>query len=210
MYTVLNDSKNFPIKSWRLVEIMQACSYGFEYDSLCSFLPTWACVSEYYIALHDKEKETHIHCFIKFKDPVPTHNIINFINKHFDNDVIQFQHLNKIRNGWASAVSYGSHLNAPEKYAYHLDPEFKHFTNIENVNSLVVDVLSPIKNKRLREIESYIAAGTLTRKNFFVSDLVNSADYMNYHLKIDLLFDYYEGRDLALRVASRKKGDINE
>lgn len=205
LYTSDDNAKKFPIKSWRLVEVQQQLDFA-NYDLLVDTVKSWDSVSEYYIAIHDKDQKdgvpvsVHFHCYLKFNSPVPTYALLNKLNKGQDSDgtldhtCFEFAQLNKIKGGWAAAIAYGSHLNAPEKYQYHSDPDFHPETNIGNLSDLQNDATSPIKNKRLRAINGFIAQGLVTRENLYVNKYVTVSDMVSFERQINAFLDFYEAR----------------
>ena len=205
LYTSDDNSKKFPIKSWRMVEVQQQCD-RVSLSAFVDAIKNWDVVDEYYIAEHNKDVKDgvpvadHFHGYLKFGHPVPTYSILNYLNKSQDTDgtldhtCFEFAQLNKIKGGWASAVSYGSHLNAPEKYQYHSDPDFHPETNIGNLSDLQNDATSPIKNKRLRAINGFIAQGLVTRENLYVNKYVTVSDMVSFERQINSFLDFYEAR----------------
>lgn len=180
-------------KSWKMVEIEQRCSYGFtpEYtDKLCK---EWSSIKDYLWILHDKDHSDpeawHIHCYLRFKDSVPTSAILAKLK-----GVCEVQQLEHIKGGWEKAMAYAVHWNAPEKHQY---DESEAHSNYEWQK----DAKQAIKGRNRREqIISKIASGEYKRYN--ITDFVTASEFVEHKRAIEAAFEYKE--NLQLRKKDRQ------
>lgn len=101
--------KKFP-SSFKTVEIMQDCSYGFTVEFVTRLVSDWSSVKDYAFIVHDKDfkadgspREPHVHLMLRFHDSVPVKNILSKLE-----GVCEVQHLQKMK-AWNSAIAYLTH-----------------------------------------------------------------------------------------------------
>ena len=106
-------------KSFKTVEIMQQCKYGFNLDYVKRLCEEWSVIKDYAYIMHDKDtktdgtlKEPHIHLMIRFNGAVPTNAILNKLQ-----GTCEVQHLQKMYS-WNSAIAYLTHANDKTKHQY--------------------------------------------------------------------------------------------
>lgn len=178
-------------KSWKMVEIEQRCKYGFtpEYtQELCN----WSVVKDFAWIIHDKDdsdaEKTHIHCFLRFNDSVPTKAILSKLQ-----GVCEIQHLEHIKGGWKNAMAYLCHWNSPEKHQYNANEVHSNF-------DWQTDAKDALKGKsRRQQIISKIASGEYKRYN--ITDYVSTSEWVEHEKAIESAFRYQE--NIQLRKKDR-------
>ena len=97
-------------KSFKTVEIMQQCVYGFTLDYVKDLVKNWSVIKDYAFILHDKDyrpdgspREPHIHLMLRFNNSVPTSAILAKLK-----GVCEVQQLEKMKS-WNKAMAYLTH-----------------------------------------------------------------------------------------------------
>ena len=181
----------FP-KSFKTLEIMQECEFGFTKDYVQNLLDNWSSVKDYAYILHDKcmnadgtEKRPHIHLMLRFKNSVPTEAILKKVE-----GVCRVEHLEKMKN-WNSAIAYLTHsthkAQLEGKYLYSDDEVISNYDwlpdkekGMENNNARLDDIIAGIDNGTIREYNYY--------------DYITMSEYAKYKKQIDVAFKYRQDR----------------
>lgn len=162
--------------SFKTVEIMQQCKFGFDIPFVEKLLSEWSSVKDYAYILHDKDDaEPHIHLMIRFYDSVPTSSILKKLE-----GVCEVQHLNKMYK-WSSAIAYLTHANREEKHQYE---DCEVISNYEWQK----DREKALANSRLDEIISGIDNGIVREYNYF--NYITMKEYAKYKKQIQDAFKY--------------------
>lgn len=130
----ISDSSSKAPKSWRQVEIVQDCRFGWTLENIAKFLEDWSVVNKCSYICHDKcqtkdfqPRDPHCHLYLKFNSPVPTSAIIARAKAvGLPDDCITENRLQKIKN-WKAALNYQTHRDC------HL--EYKHVYDISEVHA---------------------------------------------------------------------------
>lgn len=175
---------SFP-KSFKTVEIMQQCTYGFTLDYVAKLCSEWSVIKDYAYILHDKDekedgsyKEAHIHLMLRFNDSVPTTAILAKLS-----GVCEVQHLQKMKS-WKSAVAYLTHANATDKYQYPEDMVYSNFdwqaVRDEALNN------KRITREREEEIINGIVTGSIPVTKVTDEQYIKTHEYVALKRKIDI------------------------
>lgn len=156
------DSSDKTPQSWRMVEIVQQWRFGWTPDMAKKFVDGWSVVDQYAGIGHDKchkkdgvtPEDPHTHLDIKFKNPVPTANIIARAKAiGLPDDCITSNRLEKIRVSWKHAVNYLTHRDVHLDYKHVYDPS-EVFSNFDwQALCETVHAEQGLKFSRLREKE---------------------------------------------------------
>ena len=177
----------FP-KSFKTLEIMQECKYGFTKEYIDKLVSEWPSVKDYAYITHDKDiskdgtpAEPHNHLMLRFKDSVPTTAILKKLE-----GVCEVQHLQKMKN-WNSAIAYLTHSNPKAQMeGKHLYDDSEVVSNYEwqaDRDKALQDT-----TKRLEDIITGIDNGVIREYNYF--DYITMAEYTKYKRQIDTAFKY--------------------
>ena len=196
----MSDQVEYPIKSWKNVEIEQQCKFGFTKE-VCEKLLDWASVDQIAFIKHDKDIDTedHMDCMIKFKDSVPTQAILNKLNKLAGCYCIRFEHLSKIKSSWANALAYLCHWNSPLKHQYDASEVTANF----DWQILAKKAISPIKDQVLLNYINMINEGILTRYNYY--EIMPNNHYTAYNHRLEKAWKYYDDK----RISEIKNGSYD-
>ena len=175
-------------KSFKTVEIMQQFSFGFNPELVSKVLENWSVVKDYAWIVHDEcthkdgsPKEPHIHCMLRFKNPVPTTAILARVNSFDADAVIREEHLQKCFN-WKQAVAYLTHENRPEKHQYSRERIVSNY-NFEE------DIDDAIRGKvRLQNLLTGIANGVI--KEYNIHEHCTVQEYADWQGKIKSAYEY--------------------
>lgn len=174
--------------SWRTIEIMQDCSYGFTLDYVKKLVSEWSSIQDYAFILHDKDfkkdgspRNPHIHLMIRFKNSVPTSAILSKLK-----GVCEIQQLEKMKN-WNKAMAYLTHDTPTAR------SEGKHHYDDAEVCSNFEWTLDKEKGMvdqqgRIKEIISLIDGGFIREYNYY--EHISMEEYVRYKKQIDLAFKY--------------------
>lgn len=170
-------------KSWKTVEIMQQCQYGFTLEYVKQLCEEWQVIKDYAYILHDKDtredgslKEHHIHLMVRFNSAVPTTAIINKLQ-----GVCEVQQLQKMHS-WNSAIAYLTHSNDLSKHQY---AENEVYSNFE----WQADRDKALASKgRLDTIIKGIEDGVIKEYNY--TEHITMNEYAKYKRQIDCAFKY--------------------
>lgn len=185
--------------TWRTLEIMQQCRYGFTEDKVGEFVTDWSPLEKYAYILHDKDivlegpnkgdpVEPHIHLMLKFKYPYQTDEILsrakNIFGEYTDPDgtcfeVIRPQNLQKCQK-WNSAIAYLVHANAPAKYQYEDSAVVSNYDWTEDKEP---------GDPRWDSLLALIASDELRPFNY--SKYMTDKEYHKYKKKMESAFEYY-------------------
>ena len=175
-------------KSWRTLEIMQQCRFGFTKEYVSELCNNWSVIKDYAYIEHNSDMnedgtpvENHIHLMLRFNCAVPTSAILKKLE-----GVCEVQHLQRMKS-WNSAMAYLCHDNKPDKYQY------DHCNVVSNFDWEKDAEKGVSGSKRLDLIISQIDAGICKRYN--IADYVTVQEYTRWKTKIDNAFSY---RDVKL------------
>jgi len=175
-------------KSWRTLEIMQQCRFGFTEEYVSDICKNWSVIKDYAYIKHDRDLnedgttvESHIHLMLRFNCAVPTSAILKKLE-----GVCEVQHLQRMKS-WNAAMAYLCHDNKPEKYQY------DHCNVVSNFDWEKDAEKGVSGYKRLDLIISQIDTGICKRYN--ITDYVTVQEYTRWKTKIDNAFSY---RDVKL------------
>ena len=170
-------------KSFKTVEIMQQCKFGFTLEYVKQLCSEWTVVKDFAYILHDKDtkqdgtpKEEHIHLMVRFNGAVPTSAILNKLQ-----GVCEVQHLQKMHS-WNSAIAYLTHSNDLTKHQY---AENEVVSNFE----WQVDRDKALATKgRIDTIIKGIDEGVIKEYNY--TEHITMNEYTKYKRQIDSAFKY--------------------
>ena len=175
-------------KSWRTLEIMQQCRFGFTKEYVAELCKNWSVIKDYAYIEHNCDLnedgttvESHIHLMLRFNCAVPTSAILNKLD-----GVCEVQHLQRMKS-WNAAMAYLCHDNKPDKHQY------EHCNVVSNFDWEADAEKGLSGSKRLDLIISQIDAGICKRYN--ITDYVTVQEYTRWKTKIDNAFFY---RDVKL------------
>lgn len=179
--------------SYRTVEIMQQCKFGFDVEFVQNLVDTWSVVKDYAYIVHDQEdKEDHIHLMIRFNTVVPTKNILAKLQGRCEN-----QHLQGMKK-WNSAIAYLTHSNAPDKYQY---PDSAVISNYEWQKDRDAAITDKVQMQLLVDaIEKNECRG------YNIHEFVPITFVMKYKRQIDIAINYHlneleqKGQDREMEV----------
>lgn len=167
--------------SYKTVEIMQQCKYGFTSDFIEKNIVGWSVVKDYAYIIHDKDvndkgvlKEPHIHLMLRFSDSVPTTAILAKLS-----GICRAEHLQKCHS-WSGAIGYLCHTNAPDKY--HYDDTAVH-SNFDWQT-----LRDSVKKYDIKPIVDGIADGTIKQYNIY--NYIDVYNYTQNKTTIDRAFEY--------------------
>ena len=171
-------------------------------------------IDEYneYIRTHNEKpnynagdiKPSHWHIFVRYKYG----RTFESVAKDFGIDI---QRVRKVDNT-RGTLEYLIHLNNKEKYQYEIDNVKANF----DYRSTILSTQPLSKDRRLLEINNYIASGKLNEYNISTCGLIDSIEYMTYLPEIKKLFEFYrkqlkekyntEGRNMKVIYIQGDKG----
>lgn len=178
---------SFP-KSFKTIEIMQRCDYGFTVEYVQGLLSSWSSVKDYAYIVHDRDfskdgsvVDPHIHLMIRFHNAVPTTAILKKLE-----GVCEVQHLERMKN-WNSAIAYLTHSNKKAQMeGKHLYDDVDVISNydwkedrekaLKDTSTRIDDIIVGIDNGVIREYNYY--------------DYISMAEYTKYKRQIDTAFKY--------------------
>lgn len=177
--TTTTDGGKSP-KSWRMCEIEQDCSFGWDLQAAHNFIDGWSPVETYYYILHTGDykeggnaiehtgtpRDDHVHLLMRFKSPVPTSAIIARAKAiGLPDDCITSNRIQKIKSKWTNAVNYLTHrdeglpwkrvYDVSDVYTngdYELEAQVGHASKALSVNKLRLSyILDDIENGKIKE-----------------------------------------------------------
>lgn len=203
--TTTTESGKSP-KSWRMCEIEQDVSYGWDLQSAQAFIDGWSPVERYYFILHHGDykeggnavegtgdpRDPHVHLLMRFTHPVPTSAIIARAKAiGLPDDCITSNRIQKIKK-WSNAVNYLTHRDEalPWKHVYdisevhtngdyELDAQEGHASKVLRKNNLrLVEILKGIEDGVIKEynINDYL---TVTEQVLYDSDITKAFKVVN-------------------------------
>lgn len=181
-------------KSWRTLEIMQQCKYGFTLDYVKQLCEEWQVIKDFAYILHDKDtkedgtpKEHHIHLMVRFNSAVPTTAILNKLQ-----GVCEVQQLQKMYS-WNGAIAYLTHSNDLSKHQYGENEVYSNFEwQLDRDKALA-------SKGRLDAIIKGIEDGVIKEYNY--TEHITMTEFAKYKRQIDCAFKY---RIDKLEGANRK------
>ena len=204
--TSSDGSKKDP-KTWRQVEIVQDCRFGWTLENIAKFLEDWSCVNKQSHICHDKcqtkdyqPRDPHCHLYLKFNYPVATRAIIARAKSvGLPDDCITENRLQRIKN-WKAALNYQTHRDC------HLD--YKHVYDVSEVHANFdwqaecEDYHSNedlrVTNVRQKQIVEAIYNGEINE--YDIDEHLSIVDQVNYDSAI---------RKAFIRTNERKWKDMN-
>lgn len=167
--------------SYKTVEIMQQCKYGFTADYIEKNIVNWVVVKDYAYIIHDKDVndkgvpvEPHIHLMIRFSSAVPTTAILSKLN-----GVCRSEHLQKCHS-WSGAIGYLCHTNSPDKYQYDDTAVHSNF-DWQSLRDIV-------KKFDVKPVVDGIADGTIKQYNIY--NYIDAYNYTQNKTTIERAFEY--------------------
>jgi hypothetical protein len=193
-------------KSWRMCEIEQDCSFGWDLQAAQKFVDGWAPVERYYFILHIGDfkeggnailgtgdpRDPHVHLLVRFTHPVPTSAIIARAKAiGLPDDCITPNRIQKIKK-WSNAVNYLTHRDEglPWKRVYdisdvitngdyELDAQEGHASKVLRRNNLrLVEILKSIEEGIIKEynINEHL---TVTEQVLYDNDIAKAFKVVN-------------------------------
>lgn len=170
-------------KSWKTVEIMQQCKFGFTMDYVNQLCSEWQVIKDYAYILHDKDKkedgsakENHIHLMLRFNSAVPTSAILSKLQ-----GVCEVQQLQKMHS-WNSAIAYLTHANDLSKHQYEEEDVKSNFDWQSDRDKALAS------KGRLDTIINGINDGVIREFNY--TEHISMSEYTKYKRQIDTAFKY--------------------
>ena len=108
-------------KSWRTLEIMQQCRFGFTEEYVSEICKNWSVIKDYAYIKHDCDMnedgtsvENHIHLMLRFNCAVPTSAILKKLD-----GVCEVQHLQHKKGPWGTTEVDGRIAPHQDQLAQH-------------------------------------------------------------------------------------------
>ena len=194
-------------KSWRHVEIVQDCRFGWTLENIDKFLDDWSAVKKQSHILHDKDlnerfepREPHCHLYLEFNHPVETTAIIARAKRvGLPDGCITENRLQKIKT-WKGSLNYQTHRDChlAYKHVYDVSDVHANFDWQAECEDYHTNQDLRVTNVRQKQIVEAIYNGEINE--YDIDEHLTITEMVNYDSAITKAFK---------RVNERKFKDMN-